>query len=123
LIGAPVILTVLRGGALVALLILFVAMLGPFQGAEEGLGLTDKPAHAIGFFIITVCLTLIAPGLGVWRTALLALALGAGVEVVQGISGRSANLFDLMADGVGIAAASALRAWAERARPDLFSAR
>ncbi|GLK47376.1 hypothetical protein GCM10017620_03490 [Brevundimonas intermedia] len=117
------ILTVLRGGALVALLILFVAMLGPFQGAEEGLGLTDKPAHAIGFFIITVCLTLIAPGLGVWRTALLALALGTGVEGVQALSGRSANLFDLMADGVGVAAVSALRVWAERARPDLFSAR
>lgn len=117
------ILTVLRGGALAALLGLFVAMLGPFQGAEQGVGLTDKPAHAIGFFIITVCLGLIAPGLGIWRTALLALALGAGVEAVQGISGRSANLFDLLADGVGILAASILRGLVERARPDWFPAR
>ncbi len=117
------ILTVLRGGALAALSALFVAMLGPFQGAEQNIGLSDKPAHAIGFFIITVCLALIAPSLGVWRTALLALALGAGVEVVQGISGRSANPFDLLADGIGILAASIVRGLAERARPDWFPAR
>jgi len=117
------ILIVLRGGALLALLVLFVAMLGPFQGAEEGFGLSDKPAHAIGFFIITVCLALITPGLGVWRAAALALALGTGVELVQGMTGRSANPFDLAADCVGIGLASLARVTAERWRPDLFLAR
>lgn len=116
-------MTVLRGGALLALLALFVAMLGPFQGAEQGLGLSDKPAHAIGFFVITVCLTLIAPRLGVWRTALLAIALGAGVEVVQGLGGRSANPYDLLADGVGVTLASALRMAVDRVRPELLYAR
>ncbi|WP_395942754.1 hypothetical protein [Brevundimonas sp.] len=117
------ILTVLRGGAVLALLILFVAMLGPFQGAEEGVGLSDKPAHAIGFFIITCSLTLIAPGLGVLRTALLAIALGAGVEVIQGFSGRSANPFDLLADCVGVGLASAARLAVDRVRPELLDAR
>lgn len=117
------ILSLLRGAALTALLILFVAMLGPFQGAEEGLGLDDKTAHALGFFIITVCLTLIAPGLGIWRTALLALVLGAGVEVVQGLTGRSANPFDLTADAAGIAAASLLRAGLHRRLPQALRTR
>jgi VanZ family protein len=114
---------VLRGGAVLALLILFVAMLGPFQGAEQNIGLNDKAAHAIGFFIITGCLTLIAPGLGPWRTALLAIGLGAGVEVAQGLSGRSANLFDLGADGVGVILATLMRAGVDRMLPEFLAAR
>jgi len=110
----------LRWGAVLALLGLFVAMLGPFQGAERAVGLTDKPAHVVGFFVVTACLTLIAPRLGLARTALLAVTLGAGVEVVQGLTGRSANPFDLLADGVGVAAASLLRLGLDRAAPGVL---
>jgi len=116
-------LTLLRGGAVLALLILFVAMLGPFQGAEQEIGLDDKSAHVLGFFVITCSLTLIAPRLGLWRTALLAVALGAGVEVVQGLTGRSANPFDLAADCVGVALGSLLRAGVDQARPERLDAR
>ena len=110
----------LRWAAVLALPGLFFAMLGPFHGAERAIGLTDKPAHALGFFIVTACLTLIAPRLGLWRTALLAIALGAGVEAVQGLTGRSANPFDLLADIIGVAAASGLRLALDRLAPGLL---
>ncbi|GAA0194989.1 VanZ family protein [Brevundimonas nasdae] len=113
---------ILRCAAGLALAGLFVAMLGPFQGAEENLGLDDKSAHVIGFFIITACLTLLFPKLGLWRTAFVAIALGAGVEVVQGLTGRSANLYDLLADSIGVALASLTRVVVQRIRPGLVDA-
>lgn len=116
-------IVLLRWGAVLALLGLFVAMLGPFQGAERAVGLTDKPAHAIGFFVVTACLTVLAPRLGLWRTALLAVALGAGVEAIQGLTGRSANPFDLLADIAGVAAASGLRLALDRLAPGVLYGR
>lgn len=107
----------LRCAAALALAGLFTAMLGPFQGAEENLGLDDKSAHMIGFFVITACLTLLFPRLGLWRTALLTIGLGAGVEVIQGLSGRSASLLDLTADTIGVALASVTRFVLDRVRP------
>lgn len=112
----------LRCAAALALAGPFVAMLGPFQGAEENLGMDDKSAHMIGFFIITACLTLLFPRLGLWRTAFVAIALGAGVEVVQGLTGRSANLFDLLADSLGVVLASLTRLAVQRLRPGLVDA-
>lgn len=116
-------IVLLRWGAVLALLGLFAAMLGPFQGAERAVGLTDKPAHVIGFFVVTACLTVLAPRLGLWRTALLAVALGAGVETIQGLTGRSANPFDLLADLVGVAAASGLRLALDRLAPGVLYGR
>lgn len=106
-----------------ALSCLFLAMLGPFQGAEQAVGLSDTAAHAIGFFIVTACLTVLAPRLGLWRTTLLAIALGAGVEVLQGLTGRSANPIDLLADIVGVIVASGLRLAVDRAAPGMLYGR
>lgn len=81
---------------------LVIAMLGPFQGLERAIGLTDKQAHALAFAAITSALFLVAPN---WsRLWIGCLALGAGIviELIQGASGRSANIWDLAADAVGI---------------------
>lgn len=84
---------------------LTILLLGPFQGLERTLHLTDKEAHAIAFFGVTVGLFVIAPR---WRRTdlgLIALAFGVFIELAQGLTGRSVSLGDLMADGVGILAA------------------
>lgn len=114
-------LTLMRIGACLCLAILFTAMLGPFQGAEEGVGLNDKSAHVIGFAVITACLTVLAPRLGLVRTAILAVALGGGVELIQGLTGRSANPLDFAADAVGVAIASLARGFVDKVRPQLLS--
>ncbi len=66
--------------------------------------------------------TRLFPRLGLWRTAFVAIALGAGVEVVQGLTGRSANMFDLLADSLGVALASLTRLVIHRVRPGLVDA-
>lgn len=96
---------ILRLAAVVAGLGLTLLLLGPFQGLERHLSLTDKEAHALAFFAVTIGLFVIAPR---WRRtdlALVALALGVAIELAQGLTGRSASLMDLMADSVGIVAA------------------
>ena len=79
-----------------------VLMLGPFQGAERHLMLSDKEAHAIAFFLFTLLAVLAAPQLRKNDIAVVALALAAASEVAQGMVGRSAALSDLLADAVGI---------------------
>lgn len=77
-------------------------MLGPFQGAERLLLLSDKQAHAIAFFTLTSLSFLAAPRVRKTDLALSALALGAAVEVAQLSVGRSASVLDLSADAVGV---------------------
>lgn len=109
---------------LIGVAVLAVLVLGPFQGLEERIGLTDKSAHVIAFYLLGVATLAIAPK---WRRTDLILALlGAGVliEVLQGFTGRSMSLSDLGADALGLAAAAApgfveqLRRLARR-HPDL----
>ncbi len=96
---------ILRLAAVVAGLGLTVLLLGPFQGLERNLSLTDKEAHALAFFAVTIGLFVIAPRCRRTDLALVALALGVAIELAQGLTGRSASLMDLMADSVGIVAA------------------
>lgn len=94
--------TVALGAATMLLL-----MIGPFQGAEGHLGLNDKAAHAIAFYVLTLGLFLSAPN---WRRtdlALFALAFGVLVEVAQGLTGREMSGSDVLADALGVAAATA----------------
>ena len=95
----------LRLAAVVSVIGLTVLLLGPFQGLERMFHLTDREAHAIAFFGVTLGLFAIAPR---WRRtdlALVALAFGVSIELAQGLTGRSASAMDLLADGVGILAA------------------
>lgn len=98
----------LRAAATAGALALIALMLGPFQGLEQRVGLTDVAAHAVGFGVITAALLLNLPRLGRLPAAGLALGLGGGIELLQAILGRSASLTDLAADLVGIALVAAL---------------
>lgn len=92
----------LRAGTTVGAVMLIGLMLGPFQGLERRVGMTDVLAHAVGFAIITVAILLNLPRLGRLPAAGLALALGIAIEGLQAMLGRSASLPDLLADLVGI---------------------
>ena len=113
-----------RAGAAVSTLLLAFLMLGPFQGIEQAFGLSDKAAHAIAFFAATTGLFLIAPN---WRRgdiALGAAALGVLIELLQGLTGRSMSMTDVLADflGIGVALIPGLIEqvrWMARAHPDL----
>jgi hypothetical protein len=99
-------------------------MLGPFQGLEQAFGLSDTAAHAIAFFAAATGLFLVAPG---WRRgdiAIGAVAFGVVIELLQGLTGRSMSITDVMADVLGVGVAlipgtiERLR-WMARAHPDL----
>jgi hypothetical protein len=78
-------LALVRAGATAGAVMLIALMLGPFQGLEQRVGMTD-----------------VLPAAG------LALALGIAVELLQAQLGRSASLSDLAADLVGIVLAATL---------------
>jgi len=90
---------VMAVGSLCAAALMLLPM---FQGAEEHLGLTDKQAHALAFYIFTLCAFMALPRMRRSDLALAALGLGAAAEVAQLATGRSASFLDLSADAVGI---------------------
>jgi len=92
-----------RRGALVALACLLILMLGPFQGAERNFDLSDKSAHALAFAIITSALFLNWLKRSRLQIAGASLAIAVLVEMVQAMTGRDAELGDVLADSVGIA--------------------
>lgn len=107
----------LRVVTVVAILGLLVFTLGPFQGVEARAGLSDKSAHVLAFYVISLLIFSVAPQ---WRRndlALVTLVLGLFIELAQGLTGRSVSLLDLAADAVGVAAAT-LPGWIERLRYD-----
>jgi VanZ family protein len=81
-------------GLLILMLVPRVHVPGPEQYA-------DKVWHVVGFLAITLSLQ-VGP---VWRdrlgAALLAVLIGAGVEVAQDFVGRDRSLLDLIADAAG----------------------
>jgi len=97
---------IMQGLCVMAGLTLMGLMLGPFQGAEQAFGLTDTMAHAIAFYGLSIGLFVCLPH---WRRtdlAIFAMAIGLAVEILQGATGRSASAVDLMADGLGVVAAT-----------------
>jgi VanZ family protein len=83
--------------ATVALLVL-----GPFSGAEEKLGLTDKEGHILAFYGLASLGLLAMPRMRKWDVVLICLAIGGLIEVVQPFIGRSGNILDWLADAAGI---------------------
>jgi VanZ family protein len=79
-----------------------ILMLGPFQGMEAVIGLTDKSAHAIAFGGLTAVSFAAFPRMRRSDLARAALILGGATEVAQMFGGRSASLADWAADAVGI---------------------
>ena len=98
-----------------AVCVLLVLTLGPFQGLEARVGMSDKAAHCAAFYILTLLVFAVAPNRRRADIALLVLGLGVLIELAQGVLGRSLSMTDLLADAVGVAAATA-PAWVERLR-------
>lgn len=85
--------------------VICILVFGPFQGAEAHFGLTDKEAHALAFYSLTWLSLLSAPRMRKVDIVLILMAFGAFIEVVQSLIGRDGDLFDWLADAVGIACA------------------
>jgi hypothetical protein len=118
-------LTVVLARCVLAFGSLFVAvvLLGPFQGAERNLMLTDKQAHGLAFFIFTLVSFAAAPRIRRGDLVLTALGLAAASEIAQALVGRDGNIADFKADGIGILVAAglwtAIRFWRTPRAPTL----
>lgn len=92
---------IVRTAAWAVVLGLLILMLVPRVHAPGPEQYADKVWHVVGFLAITLSLQ-VGP---VWRdrlrAALLAVLIGAGVEVAQDFVGRDRSLMDLVADAVG----------------------
>ena len=82
-----------------------------------GLGIgVDKLAHALGFGVITVATArLAADRRELLAVVLFGLALGAATELAQsGVPGRTPDVFDFLADAVGVAVGTVVHVlWTE----------
>jgi len=100
----------LRLAGAVVMTVLLALMVGPYQNVESASRIWDKAAHFVAFGLILWSLGVLFRRLPRTWAALLAVAIGAAVEVVQRFTGRDPSWGDLLADILGIAAALAL--WA-----------
>lgn len=109
--------TFLRIVGAVLLLVLMVLLLSPGGTIESERLIWDKAAHFIAFGLILWSFGVMFRRLPRVRAALLAIVLGAAVEVVQGYIGRDASWGDLLADALGVAVALLIWAVWRRFRP------
>jgi VanZ family protein len=107
----------LRLAGAVVLIVLIALMLAPGGTIESEELIWDKAAHFIAFGLILWSLGVLFRRLPRTWAALLAIALGGAVEIVQGYVGRDPSWGDLLADVLGVA--TALVRWAawRRFRP------
>lgn len=92
------------------MIVLLALLLAPGGTIEAEEVIWDKAAHFIAFGLILWSLGVLFRRLPRTWAALLAIALGAAVEVVQAYVGRDPSWGDLLADALGVA--TALLAWA-----------
>ena len=109
--------TLLRIIGAVVLLVLMALLLSPGGTIESERLIWDKAAHFIAFGLILWSFGVMFRRLPRVRAALLAIALGAAVEVVQRYIGRDASWGDLLADALGVAVALLIWAVWRRFRP------
>ena len=76
-------------------------MVGPFPRLEAEFVPWDKAAHFIAFYGLTILLFAAFPARRRIDLALMAILAGAGIELVQQIEGRDAELADIAADAAG----------------------
>ena len=86
-------------------LVLTGALLGPFQGAERYIGLSDIAAHVLAFYVLTIALLSVAPRSRREDLALIIVVFAIATEVLQSLTGRSMSLGDFAADMGGLIAA------------------
>lgn len=90
-------------------------MFGPFQGLEETIGFTDKAAHGLAFYCLTLGLFVCFPRNRRTDLGLMVIGLAGASEVIQSFVGRTMSFEDFAADSTGIVAAM-LPATVERFR-------
>jgi VanZ family protein len=108
-------LTLVRAAVALLGLSLCILLFGPFQGAEGYFGLSDKAAHGIAFYTLTLGMFASLPRNRRTDLGLIATVIAGSTEVVQSMVGRDGNFPDFAADSVGILAAM-LPATVERIR-------
>ncbi len=89
----------------VVLVVLLGLMLAPGGTIESEKLIWDKAAHFIAFGLILWSFGVLFRRIPRTGAALLAIALGAAVEVIQGFIGRDPSWGDLLADTLGVATA------------------
>lgn len=109
--------TLMRLVAVAILAVLLTLMIGPFGGVEAATNVWDKAAHFIAFGLFLWSFGVLFRRLPRLLAAALVIALGAAVEIVQGMVGRDASWGDLIADALGVAAALLLWAVWRRFEP------
>lgn len=107
----------LRVVAVLFVVILLVLLLGPGTSLEQNIVGIDKVAHFGAFGLLLWSFGVLFRRRRRITLALWALAFGAATEVVQGMVGRDADWFDLLADALGIAAALLVWVCWRRFRP------
>jgi hypothetical protein len=100
----------MRFVAVAILAVLLTLMIGPFGGVEATTNVWDKAAHFVAFGLFLWSFGVLFRRLRRLWAAVLVIALGAAVEVVQGMVGRDASWGDLLADALEVA--FALLLWA-----------
>ena len=115
--GKARIMTAYMVTALIVVLITVLA-LAPSGPATPVVG-NDKVGHALAFFVLVLPLACVAPHrwLAIWLGAV---TYGALIEIIQPLTGRMAEMGDLLADGagatVGIFVAIGWAAWRGKVR-------
>lgn len=99
---SPVLLS--RLGLVAAALVCTIGMVGPFQGVEEAYVPWDKAAHFLAFYGITAFLYVAFPHRRRLDLTFIAILFGSATEIAQALSGRDAELGDVVADAAGACA-------------------
>ncbi|ESQ81575.1 hypothetical protein AEAC466_21085 [Asticcacaulis sp. AC466] len=82
-----------------------IVTLGPFQGDERFFFLSDKEAHALAFYCLTLLFFMAAPRVPKLYIGGLCSLFGVAIEIIQGLTGRDAEFADWVADSFGVAMA------------------
>jgi len=102
---AQLVLGACSGGAMAYAAFILIA---PDVGPPPLFPFQDKVFHAVAFAALTGPAVLVLPGRLLWFWLAHMVMLGGGIEVVQALGGdgRTASVWDFLADVVGIAAAT-----------------
>lgn len=107
----------MRVVATLILILLLVSLLGPGTSLEQDIVGLDKVAHFFAFGFVLWSFGVLFPRRTRVQLAIAAVLFGALTEILQGLVGRDADVFDLLADSAGIATALLVWAWWRGFRP------
>ena len=97
--------------------VLLALMIGPYQNIESASRVWDKAAHFVAFGLILWSLGVLFRRLPRTWAALVAIAIGGAVEIVQRFTLRDPSWGDFIADILGVATALTLWVVWRRFRP------